>query len=436
MMFKRLFVSRPVIAVLGLLLATASHADLRIRIDGGAVGAKPIAIVPFVNNTGSQLDTDVTKVIGDDLQRSGLFEPLPEDAMIARPAGPGDVKFQNWRAVEVDHLVIGSVNVRPGGGHVVRFHLFDVYKAEQLIAFDVPTDSRSGGLRSAAHRVADYIYEEVTGIPGVFDTQIAYVTVEGKGPSRQFRLVVADADGYAPKTVVNSSEPLLSPAWSPDFRKLAYVAFEDGLTSIYVHELATGQAQKLVSKRGHNGAPSWSPDGREIVASLSHQGSADIYRVNVANGKLTRLTDSSAIDTEPDWSPDGSDILFTSDRGGKPQIYIIPASGGRATRVSFEGKSNSRGRYSADGKQIALVNYDDQGYRIGVLDLDSRQTNILSRGPLDESPSFAPNGAVLIYARQTANGGELATVTSDGRVRQRLSQTGSVREPAWSPYLK
>lgn len=424
------------ISSLALLISSAANAELRIRIDGGAVGAKPIAIVPFVNNTGAQIDTDVTAVIGNDLQRSGLFEPLPEDAMIAKPANPQDVKFQNWRAVEVDHLVIGRINVRPGGGYVVRFHLFDVYKAEQLIAFDVPTDSRSGGLRSAAHRVADYIYEEVTGIPGVFDTQIAYVTVAGKAQSRQFRLIVADADGHAPKTVVNSGEPLLSPAWSPDFRKLAYVAFEDGQTSIYVHELASGQAQKLVSKRGHNGAPSWSPDGQEIVASLSHRGSADIYRINVANGQMTRLTDSSAIDTEPDWSPDGSTILFTSDRGGKPQIYTVPANGGRATRVSFEGKSNSRGRYSADGRQIALVNYDDQGYRIGVLDLDSRQTNILSRGPLDESPSFAPNGAVLIYARQTAQGGELATVTSDGRVRQRLSQTGSVREPAWSPFLK
>ena len=426
----------PLISGFALLISGAAQADLRIRIDGGAVGAKPIAIVPFVNNTGSQLDADVTQVISDDLRRSGLFEPLPEDAMIARPANPQDVKFQNWRAVEVDHLVIGSINVRPGGGNIVRFHLFDVYKAEQLIAFDVPTDARSGGLRSAAHRVADYIYEEVTGIPGVFDTQIAYVTLTGQGSSRQFRLIVADADGFAPKTVVNSSEPLLSPAWSPDFRRLAYVAFEDGQTSIYVHELATGQAQRLVSKRGHNGAPSWSPDGRDIVASLSHQGSADIYRINVASGKLTRLTDSSAIDTEPDWSPDGSEILFTSDRGGKPQIYTVPARGGSATRVSFAGKSNSRARYAPDGKSIALVNYDDQGYRIGVLDLESRQTNILSRGPLDESPSFAPNGAVLIYARQTADGGELATVTSDGRVRQRLSQTGSVREPAWSPFLK
>lgn len=423
-------------AVVALVFGSLAHAELRIRIDGGAVGAKPIAIVPFVNNTGTQLDTDVTQVITDDLQRSGLFEPLPPDAMLARPAQPQDVKFQNWRAVQVDHLVIGSINVRPGGGNIVRFHLFDVYRAEQLIAYDVPTDAQSGGLRSAAHRVADYIYEAVTGTPGVFDTQIAYVTVEGAGDNRRFRLVVADADGYAPKTVVTSREPLLSPAWSPDFSRLAYVAFEDGRTAIYVHELATGRAERLMRKSGLNGAPSWSPDGRHIVASLSYQGSPDIYRIAVGSKQLKRLTDSAAIETEPDWSPDGSRILFTSDRGGKPQIYEMPADGGRATRVSFEGRSNSRGRYSPDGKQIALVNYDDQGYRIGVLDLETRQTNILSNGPLDESPSFAPNGAVLIYARQTSGGGELATVTSDGRVRQRLSQSGSVREPAWSPFLK
>ena len=424
------------ITAIALLVSGVAHAELRIRIDGGAVGAKPIAIVPFVNNTGAALDSDVTQVIADDLQRSGLFEPLPENAMIAKPAQPQDVKFQNWRAVQVDHLVIGSVNVRPGGGQVVRFHLFDVYKAEQLIAYDVPTDAQSGGLRSAAHRVADYIYEAVTGTPGVFDTQIAYVTVDGAGDNRRFRLIVADADGFGPKTVVTSREPLLSPAWSPDFRRLAYVAFEDGQTAIYVHELATGQAQQLVRKPGLNGAPSWSPDGRYIAAALSYQGSPDIYRIAVGSKQLKRLTDSGAIETEPDWSPDGRKILFTSDRGGKPQIYEMSSDGGRATRVSFEGKSKSRGRYSADGKRIALVNYDDQGYRIGVLDLDTRQTNILSNGPLDESPSFAPNGAVLIYARQTSGGGELATVTSDGRVRQRLSQSGSVREPAWSPFLK
>lgn len=420
---KRLFIA------IGLLIsASLAHAELNIVIDEGVTGALPIAVVPFKSD--GPLPVDITAVIRADLKRSGLFEPLAEDRMLAKPSRPEDVRFQNWRTADVDNLVIGEVTRVDGGAYNIRFHLMDVYRGKQVIGYDVP--ATQNGLRSGAHRVADFVFQALTGQRGVFNTRIAYITANGEIGSRRFELIVADADGYDPRSIVRSGEPLMSPAWSPDRRKMAYVAFDDGESAIFIHELRSGVARELVRKPGINGAPAWSPDGQKIAAALSYQGNPEIYILDVESGRERRLTNSSAIDTEPTWSPDGKKIAFTSDRGGQPQIYEMDIGSSDVRRLTYDGRSNARAQYSPDGKNLILVNLDEQGYRIGLLELASRQLRILSQGPLDESPSFAPNGSVIMYARR---GGQLATATTDGRVRQTLSQQGTVREPAWSPYL-
>lgn len=431
-MTRKLCTQLAALIALALVASWPARAELNIVIDEGVTGALPIAVVPFANDTNEALPADVTTVIRNDLERSGLFEALANERMLARPTTPDDVQLQNWRTVDVDNLVIGRVSRQAGGGFNIRFHLIDVYRGKQVIGYDVP--ATRNGLRAGAHRVADYIFESLTGQRGVFNTRIAYVTATGQPGDRQFELIVADADGHDPRAIVRSREPILSPAWSPDRRKMAYVAFTNGESAIYVHTLQTGAARKLVSKPGINGAPAWSPDGTEIAAAMSYGGNPDIYVMDAeGGGRERKITDSPAIDTEPSWSPDGKRLVFTSDRGGQPQIYETAADGnGPAKRLTYAGRSNLRAQYAPDGDSLLLVNLDEQGYRIGVLDLESRQMRILSDGPLDESPSFAPNGQVVMYARQ---GGQLATATVDGRVRQTLSQQGTVREPAWSPYL-
>jgi TolB protein len=291
-------------------------------------------------------------------------------------------------------------------------------------------------MRPVGHQIADLIYEKLTGVPGYFNSQIAYVAATGKPESRLFQIVIADADGANPITVATSREPLMSPAWSPDRRQLAYVGFERGRSAIYLHTLATGELKRFSAEKGINGAPAWSPDGKQLAVTLSFERNPDIYIIDIASGARRQITNHFAIDTEPSWSPDGKQIAFSSDRGGQPQIYVAPSSGGEARRVTFEGKQNLCPRFSPDGKSLALVNVNESGYRIGLLELATRELRILSSGPLDESPSFAPNGAVIIYAAQGRQGAELATVTVDGRIRQRLTQPGDVHKPAWSPLIR
>lgn len=417
-----------------LLGGAAARAELQITITEGATGAQPIAVVPFAGNEG--LQTDVARVIEADLVRSGLFYSLPRGDMLEQPTDPTQVDFRNWRAVNMDNVVIGAVHRDLATDQVtVRFYLLDVYRGEQLLAFDMPA-VQPEQLRYVAHQIADLIYEKLTGIPGVFNTKIAYVAATGFGRNRRYELVVADADGEFPRTVATSRDPLLSPAWSPDRKRLAYVGYDRGSQAIFLHELATGQVRKISAERGINGSPAWSPDGTKLAVTLSFGVNPDIYVIDVATGTRRRLTEHYAIDTEPSWSPDGNELVFTSDRGGNPQIYRIPAAGGDAERLTFEGRQNLRASYSPDGKQLVLVNFDGGVYRIALLDLETRRLTPISDGNLDEGPDFAPNGAVVIYARQTAGGAELATVTVDGRVRQRLTQAGDVREPAWSPLLQ
>ena len=425
--------TRRLLAAVLLSLANPAFAALEITVSGGEQVAQPIAVVPF--GRPADVTTDLAEIIAADLARSGLFEPMAVSDMLEKPTDAAQVNYRNWRAVAVDNVVVGSLR-RGGNGQLsVRFQLLDVLRAQQLAGYDVPVpDPRR--LRPVGHQIADLIYEKLTGVPGYFNSQIAYVAATGQPKSRVFQVVIADADGVNPVTVATSREPLMSPSWSPDRRQLAYVGFERGRSAIYIHTLATGELRKFVNEKGINGAPAWSPDGRQLALTLSYERNPDIYVMDVASGAKRQLTQHFAIDTEPAWSPDGRQIAFTSDRGGQPQIYVVPSTGGEARRMTFQGRQNLRPRFSPDGKFLALVNVDETGYRIGLLDIATRDLRLLSEGPLDESPSFAPNGAVVIYAAQGRQGAELATVTVDGRIRQRLSQPGDVREPAWSPLIK
>ena len=429
-MTKRLFLS-----LLGLLWSLQAAAALTIEITEGEEGALPIAIVPFGLLDGAAPAEDLAAIVAADLQRSGRFKTLPVADMLARPKSGSEVEFRDWKALGMEDLVVGSIRPNGSGGYLVRFQLFDVFREEQLAGYNIPATARN--LRTTAHYIADIVYQKLTGERGAFNTRIAYVTSTGVGKDQRISLKVADADGYNPQTIVTSREPLMSPAWSPDGRKLAYVSFEHGRPAIYIQEVFTGKRRKVTSYKGINGAPAWSPDGRRLALTLSRDGNPEIYVFNLNRKTLTRLTNHYAIDTEPAWSPDGKTIVFTSDRGGKPQIYRVPANGGKVRRVTFEGDYNARASYSPDGRLLALVTRVGRDYRIAVLDLESGGLQVLSDGRLDESPSFAPNGSMIIYATKAGGKGELAAVSVDGRVRQRLAlQEGDVREPAWSPFTR
>jgi TolB protein len=420
-----------------LLLASGSaRAALTIEITQGLEGALPIAVVPFGwSGAAAAAPENIAAIITADLNRSGRFESLPDRDLIAHPTEGAQVQFQNWRMVKVDDLVIGKVTENADGNFTVQFELYDVLRGTQLIGTSFPT-SRAD-LRQVAHHISDVIYEKLTGEKGAFNTQVAYVTTSGSAKNKSYTLLVADSDGYNPQTILTSDQPLMSPSWSPDGRQVAYVSFEKKSAEIYIQEVVTGSRRKLASFKGINGAPAWSPDGRQLALTLSRDGNPEIYIMDAASGALRRLTNRAAIDTEPAWTPDGRSIIFTSDRGGSPQLYRVPVSGGKAERLTFEGKYNAGADISPDGRKIAMVHGNGGNYRIAVLDLDSGLLRVLTDGPLDESPSFSPNGSMIIYATRAGNREVLSAVSVDGRFRQRLSlQAGNVREPVWSPFGK
>ena len=412
-----------------LLVAAPGHAQLRLDITQGVRDAVPIAVVPF----GGQAEggpSDVAAVVAGDLRMSGRFAPLERQDMVARPTIGTEIRYEDWRLLKSDFIVVGRVEA-----DAVTFELHNVRTGAQLLAQRLSATEKN--LRATAHRIADLIFERLTGIRGAFSTRIAYVAVDGQPPAQRYRLLVADADGYNPRTVLESREPIMSPAWSPDGQNLAYVSFEGRSSAIYVQRLASGERRRVSARAGINGAPAWSPDGSKLALTLSRDGNLDIYTLDLATQTLTRITSDDAIDTEAEWARDGKSLYFTSDRAGNAQVYrVVLDEARKAQRVTFTNGYNARPRLSPDGKELAMVTLDRGGYRIGVMDLASRNLRVLTTGSQDESPSFAPNGSLLIYATRDRGRGALAIVSADGSFQQRLSSDqGDVRDPAWQPFL-
>ncbi|AXY41476.1 Tol-Pal system beta propeller repeat protein TolB [Halomonas sp. JS92-SW72] len=408
-----------------------AQANLTIEITRGSDRATPVAVVPFAG--GDDFPEDVAQVIHDNLERSGYFDPLPRRQMLDRPSESDEVRYGTWRSLDVRYLVVGRAS-REGNGYRLRYELMDVSGERRMLGEVVTADQNE--LRGAAHYISDQIFEAITGIRGAFSTRIAYVTAQGVGDNMQFTLYVADADGRNSQQVLSSREPILSPAWSPDGRRLAYVSFETERPAIYIQDLASGQRVRATSFEGINGAPAWSPDGRRLAMSLSKDGQPEIYVMDIASRDFQRITNSSSIDTEPAWAPDGRSLLFTSDRSGGPQLYRHDFGSGQQQRLTFTGNYNARGRFAPDGESIFLVHRSSNGYQVARQDLDSGRLVVLSDSRWDESPSVAPNGTMVIFATQQGNSGVLGAVTADGRASFRLpSASGDVREPAWSPFL-
>lgn len=419
------------------LLAAPAAAQLTVQITKGVADPIPVAIVPFGWSGEGTAPHDAAETIRADLERSGRFLALRRSDMLEYPHTAAGVDAANWRLLKVDYVVVGRLMPLPDGRHEIQFELVNVLTGQRQLGQAIPAGRDA--LKMASHRASDVIFEKILGMRGAFATRVAYVAAEGPVRSRRYRLVVADSDGANARTVLQSGEPIMSPAWSPDATSLAYVSFEGGTSSVYVQRLVSGQRIRVSARAGINGAPAFSPDGRKLALALSRRdGNVDVYVLTLATQELTRLTDSPAIDTEPSWLPDGRSVYFTSDRGGGPQVYKVAATaGGPAQRVTFEGAYNARPRVAPDGKSLAVVTLDRGAYRIAVLDLERGGTRVLTHGRLDESPSFAPNGAALIYATRDGRRGVLATASVDGRVQQQLAGgEGDIREPAWSPYLQ
>lgn len=406
-----------------------SHAELSIEITEGVESAVPLAIVPFATQNAP---VDIRGIVNADLARSGYFTMMAESSMPGRPSTPAEVDFKTWQGLGQNYMVIGRVNDN-GGQYNVEFQLFDVYKGEQMLGYQM--NSSAADLRKTAHIISDMIFEKLTGKKGVFAGRIAYITSSKQGPrSWSYQLQVADTDGMTPQTIATSTQPIMSPAWSPDGKQIAYVSFERRAAAIYVQTLATGARTRVAEFPGINGAPAWSPDATRLALTLSKDGSPDIYVLNLGTRALTKLTNNSAIDTEPTWSPDGNNIVFTSGRGGKPQLYMVSSQGGNEQRLTFTGDYNARASFSPDGKYLAMVHGNGNNYRIGVMDMASRAINVLTSGPTDESPNFAPNGTMILYASRKGGTGFLSAVSIDGKMQQKLVfNGGEIREPAWSP---
>ncbi len=429
--FKRL-------SFLLLVASISAHAQddvLKIRITQGIEGAQPIAIAPFSWIGGNiPPQTDMAQVIADDLARSARFAPIPFSELPSKPAAADQVNFQDFRMLGTPNLVIGRLTQQANNRFVAEFRLFDVFRAQQITGFQV--ESSAADLRRKAHQFSDIIYERLTGERGAFDTRIAYITEHKLGdPKRRYRLIVADSDGFNPQPTLQSPAPILSPTWSPDGQQLAYVSFEQERPRIFIQQLSTGTRRMVADFPGLNSAPSFSPDGSRLAMALSKDGNPEIYLLYLGSNRLQRLTNNPAIDTEPAWAPDGRSIIFTSDRGGTPNIYRVPITGGREERLTFEGRYNSRATFSPQGTKIAFVHAVDGRFSIATLDMENNALRILTDTRLDESPSFAPNGSMILYATSDDEGSSLAAVSTDGRVRQRLGVALQVvREPAWGPF--
>ena len=422
----------PILIVIGLALAGPSQALLEIEITQGVESAFPLAISPITGDAPIAA-TLVESVVFADLQRSGFFS-IVEKQFYPQQGEIKSVDYDRWRNNGIEALLTMKLTAAGTDQYRVEFELYDLVRKKRALGHAINT--KKSQLRKVAHKISDVVFESITGVKGAFSTRIAYVSELAQAKNnKKFILQIADADGFNPRTVFASPKQLMSPAWSPDGRRLAYVSFENDRSEIFVQDLTSGTRAKLSSHPGINSAPAWSPDGGYLAMTLSMGGNPDIYIMEVSSRKLRKLTSHHGIDTEPAWSPDGRFIIFTSNRSGAPQIYQIPFGGGSPKRLTFEGSYNAAPTVSADGKYVSMVHNSDQGYRIGILDLQRNTFRLLTDGNLDEGPSFAPNGSMIIYSTHHNNSTVLSAVSADGSVRQRLRlQEGKVREPAWSPF--
>ena len=427
------------ITVLFLLIAAQARAELTIDITQTVEGATPIAIAPFTWSGQQAAPENIAAVIAADLSRSGRFEPLPNADIQPPPQWGQPLEFSLWRARKMQYMVVGSLQRRGPDQYVVQFQLFDIKLGTQLTGYSIT--SQVSHLRKTAHQVSDLIYQTLTGERGAFDTHIAYVTVvTDTGGRKSYNLSIADADGFNEQIIYTSPQPILSPNWSPDGRQLAYVSYTRGRPELYIQNIRTRIAKRVSDFPGLNNAPAFSPDGKRLALTLSKDGNSEIYILNLQTNHLQRITHNYAIDTEPAWMPDGRSLIFTSDRGGSPQLYQVDVDqsgqNNRPRRLTFEGNYNARAAISPKGTQVAMVNRNAKGFHIAVLDLKNNYLTVLTDNPLDESPSFSPNGQMIIYASESAGKGVLAEVSIDGRAHQRLRfQRGDVREPTWSPFM-
>lgn len=407
-------------------LVQSASAQLYLEIAKAPEQAPQIAVVPFSN------DQVISPIVASDLNRSGRFTSastnLPET-----PAAPNQLNIPTWQNAKIPYVVLGQTKQIDANSYQIEYQLFDVEKQQWLLneRLTVP----SNRLRQAAHMISDTIYKTLTGIPGDFSGRIAYVLRNPATPDQRYTLQIADSDGAQPRTVLSSPDPILSPSWTPDGKSIAYVSFETQRPAIYLQSLSTGQRQLLTSFRGLNGAPSFSPDGRFMLFTASMDGNPEIYQMDLTSKQVLRITRDSAIDTEARYSPDGKSFIFTSDRGGTPQIYRYSFEDSSTKRITFRGAFNARGTLSSDGKKIALVHRPSgSNYKVALMDLNSGVFNILTPTSLDESPSFSPNGQMVVYATREGKRGLLSIMSTDGRFRMNLpSEQGEVREPAWAP---
>ena len=413
-------------AILSLFVTSLAHAQLRVEIAGVGANQIPVAIATFGDE--SLAPHQVSAIIKADLTRSGYFKVMDTGSVLTENSA---VNLTDWKSRGADALVVGSVQRLSDGRFDVKYRLFDTNKGTQLSSLALANQPQF--IRVSAHKIADDIYEKLTGIRGVFATRIAYVTKSGK----EFRLEVADSDGEGTQVALRSNEPIISPAWSPDGTKVAYVSFENKKPVVYIQDLVSRQRTVAANFKGSNSAPSWSPDGRRLAVALSRDGLTQVYVVNADGTSPRRLSNSNGIDTEPQFSADGQSIFFTSDRSGGPQIYKMSSNGGEARRVTFSGSYNISPRISPDGKFLAYISRREGKFQLFTLDLSNGQEQRLSDTVKDESPSFSPNGKYLMYATESGRRGTLAVVSVDGQVKQRLTtQAGDIREPTWGPFMK
>lgn len=417
-----------------------AFAVLEVEIKGGFQSADPIAIVPFSWSQSGQAPVDMAGIISSDLSRSGVFSPLSFNQLPERPKMDSAINFPRWKNTAAENLVIGQIVAIGQGRYEVKFKMLDIFTGRNSLQFQYNVERKN--LRRVAHQISDKIFQELTHSRGAFDTLIAYVVVNNdvNVKKRIYTLAVADSDGFGEQIILKSRKPIMSPAWSPNGKRLAYVSFEKDRSVVYMQELKSGKRKTIAQFKGINSAPVWSPDGKRLAMTLSKDGNSEIYVMYTSSGVLQRITSHYGIDTEPAWAPDGRSLIFTSDRAGKPQIYQIAISqqgrGGSPKRLTYEGNYNAGASFSPDGKSLVFITRDRGSFRVAVLELASRNLQILTRSQLDESPSFSPNGKMVLYATELRGRGILEAIAVDGsNSPQRLRVlSGDVREPAWSPY--